>query len=133
MFIFGVQIFVIFILNVIKAEKAVFAMGCFWCGESAMEQVPGVISAQSGYCGGFVSNPTYRQVCSGNTGHLESVEVEFDPRNITYDELLYYFWRNIDPTDSAGQFCDKGSSYKSAIFCTEQQCPIAEKSLESLK
>ena len=108
-------------------------MGCFWCGESAMEQVPGVISAQSGYCGGHTSNPTYREVCSGSTGHLESVEVIFDPEKISYKKLLYYFWNNIDPTDAYGQFCDQGSSYKSAIFCSKDQCPVAQDSLMELK
>jgi peptide-methionine (S)-S-oxide reductase len=98
------------------AEKAVFAGGCFWCMEEAFDKVPGVLATTSGYTGGTTKNPTYEQVTSDTTGHFEAVEVQYDPAKVTYEQLLDAFWRNVDPFDSAGQFCDKGSSYKSAIF-----------------
>ena len=89
-------------------EVAVFAMGCFWCGEAAMAQIPGVIRVSSGYTGGKKQNPTYKQVCKGGTGHMEANEVVFNNTIISYKELLYYFWRNVDPTNGVGQFCDHG-------------------------
>ena len=98
------------------AAKATFAMGCFWCGESDMEKVPGVITVVSGYTGGTVKGPTYEEVSSGGTGHRESVEVTYDPARVTYDHLLQAFWHNVDPLDSTGQFCDKGQQYRAAIF-----------------
>lgn len=113
----------------ISGDLAVFAMGCFWCGEQAMEAVPGVEKAVSGYCGGSLPFPTYRN----HEGHLEVVRVTFDPKQVNYTRLLYYFWHNIDPLDSRGQFCDKGNAYKSAILCDESQCPLAEKSLKELQ
>ena len=97
-------------------ESAVFAGGCFWCVEEAFDTVPGVIATTSGYTGGTVENPTYQQVTSDTTGHYEAVKVEYDPAKVTYEQLLNTFWRNVDPFDAAGQFCDKGSSYKAAIF-----------------
>jgi peptide-methionine (S)-S-oxide reductase len=99
-----------------KLETAVVAGGCFWCTEADMEKVPGVVSAVSGYTGGRVRNPTYEQVSADSTGHYEAVQVTYDPRRITYDQLLRKFWPTIDPTDASGQFCDKGSSYRSAVF-----------------
>ena len=97
-------------------EKAIFAGGCFWCEESAFEDLPGVVSAVSGYTGGRTTDPTYEQVSTGMTGHAESAEITFDPAKISYEGLLQVFWHNIDPTQSDGQFCDHGSQYRSAIF-----------------
>jgi peptide-methionine (S)-S-oxide reductase len=97
-------------------ETAVFAGGCFWCEETAFEGVPGVVSVVSGYMGGTVVNPTYDEVSAGRTGHAESVEVTFDPRTISYEKLLEIFWHNVDPTQKDGQFCDRGTQYRSAIF-----------------
>ena len=97
-------------------QQAVFAGGCFWCLEHDLEVLPGVISAESGYSGGSTANPTYQQVSSGRTGHAESVLVRFDPDRISYATLLRAFWRNVDPVDGDGQFCDRGSSYRPVIF-----------------
>ena len=97
-------------------ESAVFAGGCFWCVEEAFDKVPGVLATTSGYTGGTVENPTYEQVSGGGTGHFEAVKVEYDPAKVTYEQLLDAFWKNIDPFDSKGQFCDKGDSYLSAVF-----------------
>jgi peptide-methionine (S)-S-oxide reductase len=99
-----------------QREVATFAGGCFWCMEGPFDKLPGVISVTSGYSGGQVRNPTYQQVSAGGTGHRESVQIVFDPTKITYAKLLDVFWHNIDPTDNDGQFCDKGSSYRTAIF-----------------
>jgi len=95
---------------------AVFAGGCFWCTESDFEKVPGVIAAVSGFSGGRLRNPTYRQVSAGGTGHYESVRVTYDPNRVSYRQLAHYFFRTVDPTDSGGQFCDRGDSYRTAIF-----------------
>ena len=99
-----------------EPQQAVFAGGCFWCLEHDLEVLPGVISAESGYSGGRTANPTYQQVSSGRTGHAESVLVRFDPDRISYATLLRAFWRNVDPVDGEGQFCDRGSSYRPVIF-----------------
>ena len=99
-----------------NAREAVFAGGCFWCTESDFEKVDGVIDVISGYTGGHVANPTYRQVTSGDTGHIEAVKVVYDPEKISYPELLDVFWRHVNPTDSGGQFVDRGPQYRSAIF-----------------
>jgi peptide-methionine (S)-S-oxide reductase len=96
--------------------KATFSMGCFWCGESDMEKVAGVLTVVSGYTGGSVKDPTYEEVGGGSTGHRESVEVTYDPAKVTYEHLLAVFWHNIDPLDNQGQFCDKGPQYRAAIF-----------------
>ena len=104
-----------------EMETAIFAGGCFWCMEEAYEEVPGVSAVVSGYAGGEVENPTYTQVTSGRTGHYEVVEVEYDPGQVTYEELLEVFWRNVDPFDDRGQFCDKGSQYLSAIFVKDDE------------
>lgn len=95
---------------------ATFAGGCFWCTEADFEKVPGVVDAVSGYTGGKVANPTYRQVSSGTTGHLEAVRVYYDPAKISYEGLLEAFWRMINPTDAGGQFVDRGMQYTTAIF-----------------
>ena len=99
-----------------NGSTATFSMGCFWCAETAYEGMPGVISVTSGYTGGPEKNPTYEQVSSGITGHLESIEVKFDPARISYDKLVDIFWHSVDPTQSNGQFCDHGRQYVSAIF-----------------
>ena len=99
-----------------ETRKAVFAGGCFWCVESDFEKVPGVIEAVSGFTGGKVANPSYKQVVSGGTGHIEAVEIEYNPAKVSYDELLHIFFRTVDPTDAGGQFCDRGHSYTTAIF-----------------
>lgn len=99
-----------------ERAEAYFAMGCFWCGEADMEKVPGVIEAVSGYTGGRTAHPTYDQVSADTTGHYEAVKVVYDPSKISYANLLDVFWQNVDPFDPAGQFCDKGTSYRAAIF-----------------
>jgi peptide methionine sulfoxide reductase msrA/msrB len=112
---------------------ATFAGGCFWCTEADFEKLPGVIEVVSGYTGGHVEDPTYKQVCSGTTGHVEAVQVRFDPSRISYADLLKYFWRHVDPTDAGGQFVDRGSQYRSAIFYhDEEQRRLAELSKEAL-
>lgn len=108
---------------------AVFAGGCFWCVEADFEKVPGVFEAISGYTGGHVNNPSYKQVSKENTGHYEAVRVIYDPAVVTYKELVEYFWRHVDPTDVGGQFCDRGDSYRTAIFVeTDEERMIAEAS-----
>jgi peptide-methionine (S)-S-oxide reductase len=115
-------------------EVATFAGGCFWCMEEAFDEVPGVVSTTSGYTGGRVEHPTYEQVSSGNTGHIESVQVIFDPKVVSYSRLLQTFWRNVDPTDDGGQFCDRGSQYVSVIFVrNERQRTLAEASKRELE
>jgi len=114
-------------------ETATFAGGCFWCTHADFEKVPGVIQVVSGYTGGQQENPTYREVCSGTTGHVEAIEVIFDPAEVTYPALLEVFWRHIDPTDSGGQFVDRGPQYRPVIFYhTEVQKRLAEASRAEL-
>jgi peptide-methionine (S)-S-oxide reductase len=113
--------------------KATFAGGCFWCMEEAFDPVPGVIATVSGYMGGKVKNPTYEQVVTGRTGHAEVVQVEYDPAKVSYAKLLEVFWRNVDPTQKDGQFCDIGSQYRTAIFYhDEEQRKLAEASKTAL-
>jgi peptide-methionine (S)-S-oxide reductase len=114
-----------------RRAQAVFAGGCFWCMESDFEHLPGVVSVVSGYTGGREANPTYEQVSSERTGHYESVRVTYDPGRVTYEQLLAHFWRNVDPTDAGGQFCDRGPSYRTAIFVTDAQRQAAEASKAS--
>lgn len=99
-----------------SAAKAVFAGGCFWCVESDFESVPGVSKAVSGFTGGSTANPTYKQVTKGGTGHYEAVEITYNPSMVSYDQLLNLFLRSVDVTDAGGQFCDRGDSYRTAIF-----------------
>ncbi len=100
-----------------KAEEvATFAGGCFWCVEADFDTVPGVLRTISGYTGGRVKNPTYAQVVAGASGHREAVRIVFDPKRVSYTQLLEIFWRSVDPTDAGGQFCDRGQSYSTAIF-----------------
>lgn len=114
-------------------EKATFAGGCFWCMVKPFDQYNGVEQVVSGYTGGHIENPTYEQVCLGDTGHTEAVEITFDPNRISYDELLNIFWTHIDPTDGQGQFADRGSPYRPAIFYhSEAQRKAAEASKEAL-
>ena len=104
-----------------EKSKAYFAGGCFWCMEESFEKLTGVEKVISGYSGGKTENPTYEEVTYGNTGHLEVVEVIYDANLISFEELLKNFWLNIDPFDPYGQFCDKGYSYRSAAFYTNQK------------
>ncbi len=114
-------------------RSAVFAGGCFWCIESDFEKVDGVLEVVSGYTGGRVENPTYKQVSAGGTGHVESVKVIYDPGKIGYEELLEVFWHKIDPTDAGGQFCDKGAQYRSVIFyADDRERKLAEDSKKKL-
>ena len=116
-----------------KLAKATFAGGCFWCVESDFDKVPGVLSTTSGYIGGKLANPTYEQVSAKTTGHAEAVEIIFDPKRVSYEQLLEYFWRTIDPTTRDRQFCDAGSPYRTAIFVHDaQQLAAAKASLERL-
>lgn len=115
-------------------EKATFAGGCFWCMESDFEKADGVLEAISGYSGGQEENPTYGEVSAGKTGHTEAVQVLYDPEKITYGELLDLFWRHVDPTDPGGQFVDRGSQYRTAIFYhNDNQKRLAEKSKMELE
>lgn len=117
-----------------ELERATFAGGCFWCVEADFEKLEGVVEAVSGYAGGHTENPSYEEVSSGGTGHLEAVQVVYDPRKVTYRELLDYFWRHVDPTDPGGQFVDRGNQYRTAIFYhTEEQKRLALESKEELE
>lgn len=113
----------------IEIKKATFAGGCFWCTEADFKKLPGVVKVVSGYTGGSKGNPTYEQVSSGTTGHVEAIQVYYDPTKITYEELLDYFWKHVDPTDQGGQFADRGSQYRSVIFYhDDEQKRLSEKS-----
>ena len=113
---------------------ATFAGGCFWCVEEAFDKVPGVASTVSGFMGGHLKNPTYEQVVTGRTGHAEAVQVQFDPAKVSYEKLLDVFWRNVDPTQKDGQFCDHGPHYRTAIFVhDDQQRKLAEASRAALQ
>ncbi len=113
---------------------ATLAGGCFWCMEADFEKIEGVISVTSGYTGGTVVNPTYKQVSAGGTGHTEAVRIVYDPTNISFDELLAIFWHSIDPTVSDRQFCDVGSQYRSAIFYHDaEQRDTAQRSRAELE
>ena len=108
---------------------AIFAGGCFWCMEPAFDVVPGVLSVTPGYIGGYTRDPSYQEVCGGESGHLEAVCIRFEPSRVSYRELLALFWRNIDPTTKNRQFCDYGSQYQSAIFyLDDEQRRAAEES-----
>ena len=112
---------------------ATFAGGCFWCMEKPFDDLEGVVSTTSGYTGGTLEDPTYYQVSAGDTGHVEAVQVRYDPSRVSYDTLLEVFWKNVDPLDNAGQFCDKGSQYRSKVFVhNDQQRQLAEASKQEL-
>jgi peptide-methionine (S)-S-oxide reductase len=110
-------------------DTAIFSGGCFWCMENDMRAIPGVVSVESGYTGGTLKNPRYEDVITETTGHYESVRVKFDPSKLTYRQLLDRYWKLVDPTDSGGQFCDRGPSYRPAVFVSgPEQQKIAEES-----
>ena len=102
-------------------KKAYFAGGCFWCMEESFDKVEGVISVVSGYSGGHIKNPSYADVVYTDSGHVEAVEITYNPKVTSYGKLLDVYWKNIDPFDAAGQFCDKGKSYRSVIFISEKK------------
>ena len=139
-YIFSLLIFVaVFALSQVHShetpmlEKATFAGGCFWCIEHPFEHLDGVHSVISGYTGGREKNPTYKQVSAGRTGHLEAVQITYDPQKISYHELLQVYWRQFDPTDAGGSFVDRGKQYSSAIFYhNEEQHELAEQSKKDL-
>ena len=113
---------------------AVFAGGCFWCTESDFEKLPGVVAAESGYTGGKTPNPTYESVSAGGTGHTEAVRVTYDPAQVSYAQLVEFFWRTIDPTEKDRQFCDVGNQYRSGIYWgSEAERKVAEASLAALQ
>ncbi|MDE1151171.1 MAG: peptide-methionine (S)-S-oxide reductase MsrA [Micavibrio sp.] len=115
-------------------KTAIFAGGCFWCMESDFDDKKGVLKVTSGYTGGTTVNPTYEEVSSGATGHLESVEVTYDPAVVSYAGLLTIYWQNVDPFDAEGQFCDKGTQYHAAIFYgNDDEKALAEESLKKVE
>ena len=111
--------------------KATFAGGCFWCMEPPFDKMDGVLSTTSGYTGGRERNPTYESVSRGSSGHYEAVQVLYDPSKVSYEQLLATYWRNVDPLDAGGQFCDRGAQYRAAIFYhDDEQARLAEESRE---
>ena len=118
-------IFIIFLIPSVTSAKnikeAYFAGGCFWCMEESFDKVEGVISVISGYSGGHLKNPTYADVVYTDSGHVEAVEITYNPKVLSYKKLLDVFWRNIDPFDANGQFCDKGKSYRSVVFFSNKK------------
>ena len=121
--------FVLLLSGAVQADTAVFAGGCFWCVEAAYQDIEGVTGAVSGFTGGKLKNPTYN---GNHRGHYEAVKVTYDPAVVSYEQLLKVFWHNIDPFDDRGQFCDKGPSYRSAIFFTDEQRPLADASKDDV-
>ena len=120
--------------NSANLKKVYFAGGCFWCMEESFDKFKGVIKSTSGYSGGHLKNPTYRDVIYKDTGHVEAIEIVYDPKKISYQKLLNVFWKNIDPFDKYGQFCDKGKSYRSVIFFeNSKQKKIIKKSLREIE
>jgi peptide-methionine (S)-S-oxide reductase len=117
-----------------RLSSAVFAGGCFWCVEADFDKVDGVVDTISGYTGGDLANPTYEQVSHENTGHYEAVKVTYDPEVVSYETLVDYFFRHVDPTDPYGQFCDKGDSYRTAIFVgSPQERAVAEAEIADIE
>jgi len=116
-----------------EVRTAIFAGGCFWCIEADFEKLPGVVDVESGYTAGHTANPTYKQVSAGTTGHTEAVRVTYDPQKVSYQQLVDYFWRHIDPTVKNRQFCDVGSQYRSGIYWqNDAERKIAESSRDVL-
>lgn len=112
---------------------AVFAGGCFWCMEPPFDKLDGVVATISGYTGGTVAAPTYQQVSAGRTGHYEAVQIRYDPKKVSYEKLLSVFWRQVDPFDAGGQFCDRGQQYATAIFASnDEERRLAERSKEEV-
>ncbi len=121
-------------LNTENISKVYFAGGCFWCMEESFDKVEGVIKTISGYSGGHVKNPKYKDVIKNNTGHYETLEIVYDPNITNFEKLLALYWINIDPFDATGQFCDKGESYKSVIFFEDvKQKRIIENSIKEIE
>lgn len=116
-----------------NTEFAIFAGGCFWCVEADFEKQPGVLEVVSGYTGGHLKDPTYKQVTRENTGHYEAAKIIYDPAKISYKQLVNYYWKTVDPTDAGGQFCDRGSSYRTAIFATPEQMATAKASKQRIQ
>lgn len=117
-----------------ETKTALFAGGCFWCMEKPFDKVDGVVRTTSGYTGGSEENATYKKTSTGKTKHYEAIEIEYDPAIVSYEKLLDVFWKNIDPFDDKGQFCDKGPQYRAAIFPNnEQEAEFAEKSKQELQ
>ena len=115
-------------------KKAYFAGGCFWCMEESFDKEKGIIQSISGYSGGHLRNPTYKEVIYKDTGHVETIEITYDPKMISYKKLLDVFWKNIDPFDKYGQFCDKGKSYRSVIFYkNNKQKKVIQKSIAEIE
>ncbi len=115
-------------------KKAYFAGGCFWCMEESFDKINGVVKSTSGYSGGHLKNPTYKDVIYKDTGHVEAIEIIYDPKKTSYSDLLNVFWKNIDPFDKYGQFCDKGKSYRSVIFYeNKRQKDVINKSLQDIE
>ena len=116
-----------------KTAVATFGSGCFWCTESDFDKVPGVLTTVSGFMGGHVKKPTYRQVARGGTGHTEVVQITYDPAKVSYKKLVEFYWRHVDPFDKTGQFCDRGSHYRPAIFThSDEQAKIAKASRRAI-
>jgi peptide-methionine (S)-S-oxide reductase len=112
---------------------ATFAGGCFWCMEPPFDKIDGVLATTSGYTGGSKVDPTYPEVSAGGTGHAEAVQITYDPARVSYEQLLEVFWRNVDPLDAGGQFCDRGSQYRTGIFVhDDEQRRLAEQSKQAL-
>ncbi|MGB9367926.1 MAG: peptide-methionine (S)-S-oxide reductase MsrA [Xanthobacteraceae bacterium] len=117
-----------------KTAKAIFAGGCFWCVEADFDKVPGVLSTTSGYLNGNTKNPTYKEVSAGSSGHVEAVEIVYDPAKVTYAKLLDVFWRNIDPLVKDKQFCDSGDMYRTGIyFLDDEQKKLAEETKKAVQ
>tara|TARA_A100001011_G_scaffold239350_1_gene247329 strand:+ start:949 stop:1575 length:627 start_codon:yes stop_codon:yes gene_type:complete len=115
-------------------KKVYFAGGCFWCMEESFDKVEGIIQSTSGYSGGHLKNPTYKDVIYKDTGHVETIEITYDPKKVSYEKLVEVFWKNIDPFDRYGQFCDKGKSYRSVIFFeNNNQKKVIKKSITEIE
>ena len=115
-------------------DVAIFAGGCFWCMEGPFDKLDGVVSSTSGYSGGHTENPTYKSSSTGTTGHYEAVQIEYDSSKVSYQQLLDVYWKNIDPFDARGQFCDKGPQYRAAIFTmNDEEKELANKSKSTLQ
>ncbi len=110
-----------------ELKEAVFAGGCFWCMESPFDKVSGVVATTSGYTGGHLAKPSYEAVSSGTSGHYEAIRISYDPAMVSYEDLLRVFWKNVDPFDDGGQFCDRGPQYRAAIFAADDEERVAAK------